>query len=163
MRLSAHTVSPADRMQRDRAPGFSILELLVVVAMILTIAAIAMPAYMKAVHRARAVKAIGDLKAIAVEIDLATANGLLPLDLAAIGMDGLRDPWGNAYVYVRLDGRRTRGRARKDKNLVPINSDYDLYSVGRDGITASALTSEPSWDDVVRGNDGGFYGLATDY
>jgi general secretion pathway protein G len=46
---------------------------------------------------------------------------------------------------------------------VPINSDFDLYSVGRDGQSAPALTARVSHDDVVRANDGGFIGLAIDY
>jgi len=55
------------------------------------------------------------------------------------------------------------GQKRKDKNLVPINSDYDLYSMGPDGKTTSALTAAISQDDIVRGRDGIFIGLAADY
>jgi general secretion pathway protein G len=46
---------------------------------------------------------------------------------------------------------------------VPINSDYDLYSVGKDGVSSGPLTAGPSRDDVIRANDGGFFGLARDY
>jgi general secretion pathway protein G len=46
---------------------------------------------------------------------------------------------------------------------VPINSDFDLYSVGRDGQSAPALTAKVSQDDIVRANNGGFVGLASDY
>ncbi len=55
------------------------------------------------------------------------------------------------------------GRARKDHNLVPINGDYDLYSVGADGKSAPALTAEVSQDDLVRANNGAFVGFARDY
>ena len=49
------------------------------------------------------------------------------------------------------------------KNVVPINSDFDLYSMGEDGKSKSPLTAKPSHDDIVRANDGAFIGLATDY
>jgi len=52
---------------------------------------------------------------------------------------------------------------RKDKNLTPINTYYDLYSTGKDGLSVSPLTAKHSRDDIVRANDGGFIGLATDF
>jgi general secretion pathway protein G len=55
------------------------------------------------------------------------------------------------------------GQARKDRNLVPINSDFDLFSPGRDGKTTGPLTAKTSHDDIVRGSDGAFVGLARDY
>jgi general secretion pathway protein G len=52
---------------------------------------------------------------------------------------------------------------RKDKNLVPINSEYDLYSVGPDGRSVGPLTAKHSRDDIVMANDGRFIGVASDY
>ena len=52
---------------------------------------------------------------------------------------------------------------RKDKYLVPINSDFDLYSMGKDGQSAAALTAKISKDDIVRANDGQYIGLAEAY
>lgn len=52
---------------------------------------------------------------------------------------------------------------RKDRNLVPINSDYDLYSAGHDGATLPPLLAPVSRDDVIRANNGGFIGLASDF
>jgi general secretion pathway protein G len=52
------------------------------------------------------------------------------------------------------------GGARKDRFLVPINSDFDIYSMGRDGQTIAPLTAPKSHDDIIRASDGGFYGLA---
>lgn len=48
---------------------------------------------------------------------------------------------------------------RKDRFLRPINTFYDLYSIGRDGQTVEPLTAGPSQDDVIRANDGAFVGL----
>lgn len=55
------------------------------------------------------------------------------------------------------------GGARKDRFLVPINSDFDLYSMGKDGESVGPLTAKKSHDDVIRANDGGFYGLAANF
>jgi general secretion pathway protein G len=56
-----------------------------------------------------------------------------------------------------------QGQARKDRRLVPINADFDLYSVGKDGKSASPLTAQSSQDDIIRANNGGFIGLASTY
>jgi general secretion pathway protein G len=52
---------------------------------------------------------------------------------------------------------------RKDKNLVPINTQYDLYSMGADGQSVPPLTAKASRDDVVMANDGTYIGLASNY
>lgn len=52
---------------------------------------------------------------------------------------------------------------RKDRFLVPINSDFDLYSMGKDRETVAPLTAKKSHDDIVRANDGAFVGLASDF
>ena len=56
-----------------------------------------------------------------------------------------------------------RGDARKDRHLNPINSDYDLYSMGKNRDSKKPLQNPKSHDDVVRANDGSFVGLATDF
>lgn len=55
------------------------------------------------------------------------------------------------------------GDVRKDRNLVPINSFFDLYSMGKDGQSRPPLTAPVSQDDVIYANDGAFIGLAEDY
>lgn len=46
---------------------------------------------------------------------------------------------------------------------MPINSDFDLYSMGADGKTAAPITSTAGKDDVIRANDGGYIGVAEKY
>ena len=100
----------------------------------------------------------------------ARGNGL-PETLANIGRSTLLDPWGNLYRYLNFhleEGGGGQGGgppkgARKDRFLVPINSTYDLYSVGKDGKSVAPLTAKASKDDIVRANDGGFIGLAVKY
>jgi general secretion pathway protein G len=55
------------------------------------------------------------------------------------------------------------GEARKDYFLVPLNSEYDLYSVGKDGESRPPLSVPVSADDVIRANDGAYVGLAANY
>ena len=47
--------------------------------------------------------------------------------------------------------------------MVPINTDFDLYSKGPDGKSATALTAKISQDDIIRANDGQYIGRASEY
>jgi general secretion pathway protein G len=62
-----------------------------------------------------------------------------------------------------LGGPGSIGQARKDRNLVPINSDYDLYSVGPDGRSVPPLTAHHSQDDIVRARNGAYIGPASEF
>jgi general secretion pathway protein G len=133
-------------------------------AVIGLVAAIAIPSYRSYAERMKVSVAIADISKISLAIQHYEAQNLaLPPDLAAVGCDGLLDPWGQHYFYLSFEGLKGKGALRKDKNLVPINSQYDLYSAGADGKTKGPLTATDSQDDVIRANDGGFIGLASDY
>jgi len=69
---------------------------------------------------------------------------------------------GNAGGSAPIGGSYL-GSARKDHFLVPLNSDYDLYSVGKDGKSRAPLSAPDSADDVIRANDGAYIGLAAHY
>ncbi len=66
-------------------------------------------------------------------------------------------------AYAAAGGNASRGRPRKDRFLHPINSDYDLYSMGKDGESVEPLTARKSHDDIIRANDGSFVGLAAEF
>jgi general secretion pathway protein G len=142
--------------------GFTLVELLLVLAIVGLLASIGIPKLGSTVERAKVVRAIGDIRVIQTDI---AGRDSLPVSLAEIGRDRLMDPWGRPYVYLRLAGasRGVIGQARKDRFLVPLNSDYDLYSVGRDGESRPPITAGPSRDDVLRANNGGFIGSASRY
>ena len=65
-------------------------------------------------------------------------------------------------VEVDEVGNMFATRPGKRKNLAPLNSDYDLYSMGKDGASQSSLMAKVSRDDVVRALDGRFMGRASD-
>ena len=137
---------------------------MVVIAITGVLASISIPNYIKYREKARIEVAIAEMKFIEKEIiNFVTHDDHLPDDLSEIGMDKVLDPWGRPYNYLRIQGGTTIGKARKDHSLVPINSDFDLYSMGKDGKSASPLTAKISQDDIVRANNGGYVGLVSNY
>jgi len=145
--------------------GFSLLELMITIVIAAMLAAVAIPAYGRFVDKARTSKAIGDIAALNIEIEQFRLrnNDRIPDSLNELGIDIPLDPWEQDYRYLRLLGPATIGQARKDGRLVPLNSDYDLYSIGADGETAGPLNAKKSHDDIVRANDGAFIGLGEEY
>jgi general secretion pathway protein G len=154
----------AEDMPPEQLRGYSLVELLIVVAIISIIAGIAIPSYREMVNNAQIVSAIADIKQISNEITLfRMTNKRYPASLQEVGMDGKLDPWNRPYVYLLMASEKGKKGFRKDKNLHPLNSDYDLYSCGRDGRSVPPLTAKQSRDDIVRANNGGFVGLAINY
>jgi len=136
----------------------------VAVAVIAVLAAIAFPSYESYIQKTKITAAETDIMKIASLIGrYITVNNTPPPDLATIGADAMLDPWGNPYVYLSFTGLNGKGQMRKDKNLVPINTQFDLYSTGADGRSRPPLTAAVSRDDVIMANDGNFIGLASDY
>jgi general secretion pathway protein G len=150
--------------RNEHSAAFSLIELLIVVAMTGTIAAIGLPEYMEALDKARVSKAIGDIVTAGEDMRLFFLdNGRVPNSLAEVGYANLKDPWGEPYEYVPVaPGKKAKGY-RKDHFMVPLNSDYDMWSNGKDGTHAPPLTAKASRDDIVRALDGAWVGLAEDF
>jgi general secretion pathway protein G len=169
---SAVYSSASSTMRLWKRPcGFTIVELMVAVLIAGILVAVVVPSYSRYMDQMRVTHAISDIYSLQMTIETFLAsNGSLPEDLADAGEGGFRDPWGNPYEYLRVvdDGKKVKGhpnvgQLRKDHQLHPVNTDYDLYSMGKDGKSASPFTAQISQDDIVRANDGAFVGLVSDY
>jgi general secretion pathway protein G len=162
MRLSpARRSGPRDVLARF---GFTLVELLMAVAAVAILAAIAIPQYSQYQYNAQVAVAVRDLGALEFDIDrYYTLNNQYPAALADLGMNpaAFVDPWGFPYQYLNHAGVNGKGSFRKDRNLNPLNSDYDLYSLGRDGVTKMQITQKEALDDVIRAGNGGYLGLAS--
>jgi general secretion pathway protein G len=253
-----------DRGESVGAPGFTLLELMIVVAILAVIASIGVPNYVSALRTARVGKAKHELKTIAAAVDgyRVGNSGQLPLTLYQVGFGGKADPWGVPYCYLNYgDGTgdglawaiaaglvspsafqggagpaggagggvlpgaiglgaltwwrpqggdavdaeaspRSKARAlvtgvtrpleppelealadaiasvgnvglyvgvavqdtkRRDQFMLPLNTDYDLFSLGPDGRTSVSLSHAIAKDDVIRANNGGYFGIAGEY
>jgi general secretion pathway protein G len=111
------------------------VELLIILVLVGTLVSIAVPAYTGYVDKANIAQAKTDIRTLEQVIARYEANHKdeLPDTLADAGAGGFADPWGKPYQYLRIAGANLKGKGklRKDRFLVPLNSDYDLYSMGK--------------------------------
>ncbi len=156
--------SLSEHHRRAWFKGFTLMELMIVVAIIGTLAAIAIPSFISSRTKAKIAVAISEIRMLEKEIlNYLADNNELPDSLSDIGMDQITDPWGSPYRFLRIDGGKTpgiNGKRRRDKNANPVNSDFDLYSMGQDGQTTAQFTGKKARDDIVRANNGHFCDLA---
>jgi general secretion pathway protein G len=158
--------------------GFTLIELAIALAILGLLAVIAGSNYISYIEKVRVASTIASIRAIEVELDeFVRSDQPLPATLSEIGKDEMVDSWGYPFEYLPFPttspesgksksspgGGSYIGKARKDHFLVPLNSDYDLYSVGKDGESRAPLSVPVSADDVIRANDGAYIGLAANY
>ena len=157
--------------------GFTLTELLLALVIASILAAFAVPMFGSAtpncdspdarqgpLMRAKLAQVTGDLGKIHMALDrFELSYNRYPDNLAQVGLGDMTDPWGNANQYLVVFGRNDVGPVRKDHNLKPVNTGYDIYSMGPDGATSTPFTSNIGKDDIVMANDGDYFGLACQY
>jgi general secretion pathway protein G len=148
--------------------GFTLLETMMAVAVASLLVALAVPTYSGIMDRLRVSQTKQDLLRIAQEIArYRTAHDFrLPDSLNDLPATIPRkDPWGGDYAYLNFSANipGIKGKIRKDHNLHPLNTEFDLYSMGPDGDSNAPLTSSKSRDDIIWARDGSFVGKAEDF
>jgi len=149
-----------------RKHGFTLTEMAIALAIVAVVAMIGLPKFQDYQEQLRVTQAVYEINFMNSKLllKLDELQGSAPSDLSDIGELNKKDPWGRDYVYQPLTGiKGVAGKARKNKNLVPINTYYDLYSKGKDGQSVLPLTAGTSRDDIILANDGRFVGMAKDY
>jgi general secretion pathway protein G len=143
--------------------GFTAVELVIAFLITAILAVIAIPAYLGYVEKSRVTGAVTDIRQLETAIDTYhTEFASYPGALDHVTDGGFLDPWENGYAYLNIQ-IAGMGEVRRDKSLNPLNTDYDLYSMGNDGLSRKALGNKESLDDVIRANDGAYVGLASRY
>ena len=141
--------------------GWTLIELLTALVIIGILMSMTMNKSQAAMRSAKNAQAAVEIMELMTAIDdYELDNDMLPVSLAAIGEGGKTDPWGNVYFYAIITDPSL---ARKDQFLVPVNTTYDLYSMGADGQSKRHFNAPFSVDDIVRAGDGSYVGLAAGY
>lgn len=151
---------------RQYDPGLTMLELMIVIVIIGILSSITIPIFLSSKEKAKLAAAISEIKLLEKMIyNYNIDYGSYPENLNDLSLKTLKDPWGNPYQYLKIEGRTRRGLGplRKDRGMVPVNTDYDLYSIGKDGQSRTSFRPKVSHDDIVRANNGRYIGLVSEY
>lgn len=138
--------------------GFTLVELLVVIAVLGVLTSMALPFFQGYIATVKNGACSADIRTIDKAITAyVIERNALPASLNDVGMGGKHDPWHRPYVFVNL----SLGGVPLQDNVVAddLNTDYDLYSRGADGISDPLSGTPGNEDDVVRANDGVYVGV----
>jgi general secretion pathway protein G len=159
-RMSTHL----DRQASADCAGFTLVELIVVVAIVMILALISIPAFTEYITMTKNKRSIADLNTIdkAITAYVIDKNTLPPTGtcLSDVGMGNMKDPWSRSYVYKNLGD--ADAEPRQDRFFQQLNYDYDLFSTGIDGLSGPAFADAGSPDDLVRDNNGSYFSMRDD-
>ncbi len=97
---------------------------------------------------------------------LASVNSVvsaLARELSRDELDSLRTAMASPHGFSVFVGVPTDTTRRRDRYMFPLNTDYDLFSLGPDCQTTVSLGQSVGQDDIIRANNGGYFGTASEY
>ena len=154
--------------------GFTLIELIVVLGVVAVLTIIGTRVYSHFINQAKNTRAVAEVRVLEKEIlEFWQTNDRLPDSLAEIDRAAVLDPWKTPYQYINFDTtsgaediKRTTGKKGKGKGSgksSSLNEDFDLFSMGKDRMSAPDLSDASSQDDIIRADDGTYTGLASEY
>lgn len=151
--------------------GFTLVEVLMVIAIIGVLSLMVIPQFSQLRNLAKNARCKSEIRTveksiIAYNLD----NGNFPNNLPNNALDPnvtttTTDPWGNPYQYYNIHNGGGTPYMNVD-GVTPLNTDFDLWSSGADGLTITKSlepSSTTSMDDIVLGADGAVVALGSDY
>ncbi len=147
----------------SKVRGFTLIEMMLVLAIIALLATMLAPVVTQARHKARVTIAITDIRSLMQLIMIYEDDhrGIAPTNLLSVIDREVLDPWNGPYVYNHARSLDI-GKLRYYEAGTPLNSVYDLFSEGPNHESDPWVASESSLDDVLRAADGRIIGKASD-
>ena len=137
--------------RHSTALGFSIIELLIVVAVIGLISAIAIPNLINAIQRARQTRSMADLKTLARALSLYGQDNVdYPIETSPVSAENLR-----SFLHPYIGGFDAIDGWRRPFMYTSDGRNYTLISYALDGVASLPYTTGPIHlleDDIVMSN-----------
>jgi general secretion pathway protein G len=174
--LNKHRLPICSLTWNQRSQGFTLVELIVVIGVLAVLVLLGMGVYSHFINQAKNTRAIAEIRLLEKEIlDFWQTNDRLPDTLAELGRGAMLDPWKTPYQYINFDTtagwedirritkKKDNGKGKGKGKSDALNEDFDLFSMGKDRMSAPDLDDGSSLDDIVRADDGRYAGLASEY
>lgn len=141
-------------MTRERSSGFTLVEVLIVVAIIAILATIAIGATVSALDKAKQRATMADIRIVGRTIEAYTVDNNFPPDDAGglLALVPVLVPYQSEVLPVRDHWRKPLAYA------VDTQGNYTIESYGRDGVPGADITRDTRFDydlDIVMSN--GFF------
>ena len=157
---SSEKVDPGRRESLGQG-GFTLIELFVVFMIIGILVSMVAPTWRTLSKRAQKTRCMAEINGIQFQVEAYFIEySDWPATLANIGGVTITDPFGNPYQYVN---HSTTPALSREVFGSLLNTSYDIFSLGEDGITSIDIMDPESFDDIIRGRDGGFIGIGSDF
>lgn len=161
---SEHAMNNKLLLSLSNKKGFTLVELIVVMGILAALVLMALPAYTRFKNNAKTASCAADLRTLEKDITAYIVDkGTLPASLNDVGRGNFNDPWGRQYNYYKILSDADPDSYKGILGVDQLNTDFDLYSTGVDGLSAKSLNQPSCNDDIIRAADGGYVGLGGEF